>query len=74
MNRQAKINARTAGKLVRKVRKLDRAWRAAGRQEGKLENALAWRLGQACRMGLGAKVRQVQIQNARRIGTVSGWE
>jgi hypothetical protein len=58
---------RSRGKLIRKIAKLDRAWRAAGKQEGKTENALAWRLGQAYRAGMGTRARQVQARNAARV-------
>ena len=58
---------RTNGKLIRKIAKLDRAWRLGGRQEGKTENALAWRLGQAYRAGMGTRARQVQARNAARM-------
>ncbi len=52
-----KNTRRTASKLVRKVAKLDRRWRAAGRPEGRLENDLAMHLGRAARQGLYAKTR-----------------
>lgn len=58
---------RSRGKLIRKIAKLDRAWRAAGKHEGKTENALAWRLGQAYRAGMGTRARQVQARNAARM-------
>lgn len=51
---------RTAGKMIRKVEKLDKAWRAGGRQEGRTENDLAMHLGRAYRAGLGTKARSVQ--------------
>jgi hypothetical protein len=55
---------RENGKLVRRIAKLDRTWRLAGKQEGRLENRLAFELGNACRAGLGTKSRQVQRRNA----------
>jgi hypothetical protein len=70
----AKAKNRTAGKLLRTIAKLDRAWRAAGKQEGKLENRLAFTLGQAYRAGLGTKARKIQNRNAAAVGTLSGWE
>lgn len=65
---------REASKLVRKVSKLDRRYRATGQQEGRLENDLAMWLGRAARKGLGRKIREVQIRNAARRGERSGWE
>jgi hypothetical protein len=55
---------RANGKLIRKVSRLDKQWRREGMVEGKVENALAWRLGQAYRAGLGGKARAVQARNA----------
>jgi hypothetical protein len=65
---------RAKGKQIRKVEKLDKAWRAGGRQEGRTENDLAMHLGRAARMGLGNKSRQVQNRNAAARGERSGWE
>jgi hypothetical protein len=65
---------RAKGKLVRKVEKLDKAWRAGGRQEGRTENDLAMNLGRAARAGLGRKSRQVQNRNAATWTQRSGWE
>jgi hypothetical protein len=59
----AKMN-RWNGKIIRKVAKLDRKWRAAGKVEGRTENDLAMWLGVAARAGLGRKSRQVQARNA----------
>ena len=61
-------------KILRKVAKLDKAWRAAGKPEGRTENELARVLGQAARAGVGAKSRTIQSRNAAAIGTTSGWE
>lgn len=69
-----KNTKRANGKLIRKIAKLDKAWRAAGKPEGKTENALAFNLGKAYRAGLGDKARDVQNANAKAIGTRSGWE
>jgi hypothetical protein len=55
---------RANGKLIRKIAKLDKAWRAAGKAEGRTENALAMNLGRAHRAGLGTKARKVQARNA----------
>ena len=65
---------RAKGKLVRKVEKLDKAWRAGGKQEGRTENALAMHLGRAYRAGLGDKARDIQNRNAAAVGQRSGWE
>lgn len=65
---------RANGKLIRRVAKLDRAWRLAGRTEGQLENRLTFELGRAARAGLGPRSRQVQNRNAARLGQRSGWE
>ena len=55
---------RANGKLIRKIAKLDKAWRAAGKPEGRTENALAMHLGRAYRAGLGTKARDTQNRNA----------
>jgi hypothetical protein len=65
---------RANGKLIRRIAKLDRAWRLAGKVEGRTENALAWRLGQAARAGMGEKAREIQCRSAARLGQRSGWE
>lgn len=65
---------RSNGKLIRQIAKLDRAWRLAGKVEGRTENALAWRLGQAARRGMSRKSRQIQCRSAARLGQRSGWE
>lgn len=65
---------RRDGRLIRKIARLDLAWRRAGRQEGRLENRLAMELGRAARAGLGRKTRRVQIRNARSLGQRSSWE
>jgi hypothetical protein len=65
---------RAKGKLVRKVAKLDRTWRAQGKPEGRTENALAMNLGRAYRAGLGDKARDIQNRNAAAVGQRSGWE
>ena len=63
-----------SAKLLRKISTQDKAWRTAGKPEGRLENALAMNLGCAYRAGLGAKARKIQNRNAAAIGTASGWE
>lgn len=68
------MSKRAKGKLVRRIAKLDRACRLAGKVEGRTENALAFALGQAARVGLGRKSRQVQSRSAARLGQRSGWE
>ena len=65
---------RRNGKLIRKIAKLDRAWRFEGKQEGRLENKLAFELGNAYRAGMGRKARQTQCDSAARLGQHSGWE
>lgn len=53
--------ARLRGRKIRQVLRLDRAWRADGKSHGRTENELAWRMGQAYRMGVGP-----QMEEARR--------
>ncbi len=65
---------RANGKLIRRIAKLDRAWRLAGRPEGRLENQLAFELGNAARRGMYAVSRRVQCRSAARLGERSGWE
>lgn len=67
-------DARRDGRLIRKIARLDMAWRRAGCPEGRLENQLACELGHAARVGLYRKTRRVQIGNARQLGQRSGWE
>lgn len=62
------MDRRAKGKLVRKVAKLDRAWRLNGRDEGRTQDALAFQLGQAYRAGLGPAARRTQSRNAARLG------
>lgn len=64
---------RANGKLIRRIAKLDRAWRLAGKVEGRTENLLAQELGRAYRKGLGRKARNAQIGSAARLGQRSGW-
>jgi hypothetical protein len=65
---------RAKGKLVRKVEKLDKAWRGQGKPEGRTANDLAMHLGRAYRAGVGTAARQVQNRNAAARGERSGWE
>jgi hypothetical protein len=65
---------RANGKLIRRIAKLDRAWRLAGKVEGRVENRLAFELGQAARAGMGRRSREVQSRSAARLGQRSGWE
>lgn len=65
---------RTAGRLLRKVARMDRAWRQEGKVEGRTENALAHVLGVAARAGLGRESRIQQNRSAARLGQRSGWE
>lgn len=43
---------RNHGRQLRRIARLDRAWKAEGKREGRTENALCWRLGQAYRAGI----------------------
>ncbi len=70
MNAQARKN----GKMIRRIAKLDRAWRLAGKAEGRTENDLAMYLGRAYRAGLGTAARRAQVRSAARLGQRSGWE
>jgi hypothetical protein len=65
---------RANGKLIRKIAKLDRAWRLGGKVEGRTENDLAMYLGRAARAGMGRRSREVQSRSAARLGQRSGWE
>lgn len=65
---------REQGKLIRRIEKLDTAWRVAGKPEGRIENRLAFELGNAARAGMGRKSRKVQNRSAARLGQRSGWE
>jgi hypothetical protein len=65
---------RANGKLIRRIEKLDRAWRLEGKAEGRTENRLAFELGNAARAGMGRKSRKVQGRSAARLGELSGWE
>lgn len=69
-----KNTTRANGKLIRKVAKLDRAWRLAGKPEGRTENELARVLGVAYGRGMGEKARRAQCRSAARLGQRSGWE
>lgn len=54
---------RHAGRAIRRIVRLDRAWKAGDRQEGLTENALCWRLGQAYRAGYGPAAERARRQN-----------
>lgn len=51
------------GKIVRKVAKLDKAWKKDGKAEGRTENDLAMHLGRAYRAGVGSAARRAQSRN-----------
>lgn len=51
---------RRDGRQLRKVERLDKEWRAEGKQKGRTENALAHELGKAYRAGNGDKARKMQ--------------
>ena len=55
---------RHAGRAIRRIIRLDRAWRVGGKQGGRTENDLAWRLGQAYRAGYGPAAERARRQNA----------
>ena len=64
-------NAKRAnGKMIRKIVKLDRAWKGNGRQQGRIENDLAmflgraWR-GQSAHRHLARRLRQQQCRYLR---------
>ncbi|GAA4699940.1 hypothetical protein [Phytohabitans rumicis] len=59
---------RRRGRKIRQVLRLDRAWRAEGKVEGRTENALAWRMGQAHRMGVGADMERARRRASRKAG------
>ncbi len=78
-------SARRIGRIIRnapaaarpalaEVAKLDRTWRQAGKAEGRTENRLAWKLGQAARAGAGTQSRAIQSEVAASMGATSGWE
>lgn len=73
LRRADKID-RQAGRLLRLIAKLDQAWRLAGQQEGRLENRLAFELGNAARNGMYDESRQIQCLSAAQLGQRSGWE
>jgi hypothetical protein len=57
------MNKRQTGRAIRKIVKLDRAWRAAGRQEGRTESDLAMFLGRAYRGGFGPAAERARRRN-----------
>jgi len=59
-----KTEKRRQGRKIRQVVKLHRAWVAEGKQEGRTENALTWRMGQAYRMGVGAGMERARRRAA----------
>jgi len=66
-------------RIARMVARLDRAWRLDGKREGRLENALAWRMGQLSGMDGShnpnpGECHQIQILSAALLGQTSGWE
>lgn len=60
-----KASKRRQGRKIRQVIRLDRAWRADGKCEGRTENHLAWRMGQAYRMGVGPQMERARRRAAR---------
>lgn len=64
---------RSNGKLIRRIARLDRAWRLAGQPEGRTANRLAFELGNAARAGMYDKSTEIQVRSAARLGQRSGW-
>ena len=56
---------RRQGRKIRQVLRLHREWVAGGRQQGRTENDLAWRMGQAYRMGVGAEMERARRRATR---------
>jgi len=65
MNAKARRNGRT----IRRILKLDRQWRTEGKREGRTENEMCWRMGQAYRAGLGTEMEAARRRQARRMVT-----
>jgi hypothetical protein len=60
-----KTEKRHQGRKIRQVVRLHRAWESEGRTEGRTENDLAWRMGQAYRMGVGADMERARRRATR---------
>lgn len=60
-----RASRRRQGRKIRQVLRLDRAWREGGKREGRTENDLAWRMGQAYRMGVGPQMERARRRAAR---------
>jgi hypothetical protein len=66
--------------LAKQIAKLDRTYRLDGMREGRLENDLAWKLGQLSSKTMPDTAsgydqgRRIQILTARLMGQVSSWE
>jgi len=58
------MSKRQTGRAIRKIVKLDKAWRASGRAEGRTENDLAMFLGHAYRAGFGPAAERARRRNA----------
>lgn len=65
---------RANGKLIRKIAKLDRAWRLAGKPgDSRMASDLGMYLGWAASRGMGTVSRKVQNRNAVRLGRPMDW-
>jgi len=60
-----KTEDRRKGRKIRQVVRLHQEWIRGGRTEGRTENALAWRMGQAYRMGVGPAAERARRRAAR---------
>lgn len=58
---------RRQGRKIRQVLRLHGAWLEACRTEGRTENELAWRMGQAYRMGIGADMERARRRMTARV-------
>lgn len=56
---------RRIGREFRNLRKLDRAWKASGKQEGRTENDLAFSLGRAIREGWATPAKTNRVRNGK---------
>jgi hypothetical protein len=57
------MNKRHVGRAIRRIVRLDRAWVAGGRQEGRVENDLCMYLGRAYRAGFGPAAERARRQS-----------
>ena len=64
MNANKRRAGRAIRRAIRRIIRLDRAWVAGGRQEGRTENDLAMFLGRAYRAGFGPAAERARRRNA----------